>query len=70
MNDHSRTLPTNQGAITVKRCGCGGIHVCLGGVSINLAQETARFLKEELEKVCDPKAGALHLLPVINANTH
>lgn len=70
MKDHSRSIPTNQGAITVKRCGCGGIHVCLGGVSINLAQDTARFLKEELEKACSPEGGTLHLIPVINANTH
>ena len=52
MNNHSQSLPNSQGLVSVKRCGCGGIHVSLGGVSINLAQETARFLKDELERVC------------------
>lgn len=52
MHDHTKTLNTSQGPVTVKRCGCGGIHVCLGGISINLAEETAQFLKEELEKAC------------------
>ena len=70
MNDHTRSIPTNQGAITVKRCGCGGIHVCLGGVSINLAEETARFLKEELEKACGPQSGALRLVPIISTSPH
>ena len=70
MNDHTRSLSTNQGTISVKRCGCGGVHVCLGGVSINLAQETARFLKQELEKVCAADSSPLRLLPAVSPNTH
>lgn len=53
MSDHTKPIGTNQGVLSVKRCVCGGVHICLGGISINLARETAFHLQEQLSQVCD-----------------
>ena len=50
--DHTKSISTSQGPLSVKRCGCGGIHICIGGISLNLAKETALFLQGELNRAC------------------
>lgn len=47
---HSTPLTTSQGPLFVKRCACGGVHLCIGGVSINLGKEAALFLTEEFAR--------------------
>jgi hypothetical protein len=50
-HSHSSPLTTSQGPVFVRRCACGGVHLCIGGVSINLAKEAAVFLTEEFARV-------------------
>jgi hypothetical protein len=50
---HSTPLTTSQGPLFVRRCGCGGVHLCIGGVSINLGKEAAVFLADEFSKVTE-----------------
>ena len=47
-SEHTKPLHTNQGPMQVKKCACGGVHLCLGSISINLAYETAVNLQEQL----------------------
>lgn len=51
MKNHTRSIPTNQGVLSVRECRCGGIHLCIGGVSVNLTRETARYLAKGLQKI-------------------
>lgn len=51
MENHTQSIPTNQGVLSVRECACGGIHICIGGVSVNLARETARHLAKGLQKI-------------------
>lgn len=50
---HSTPLTTSQGPLFVRRCACGGVHLCIGGVSINLGKEAAIFLAEEFSRVTE-----------------
>ena len=50
---HSTPLTTSQGPLFVKRCACGGVHLCIGGVSINLGKEAALFLTEEFARATE-----------------
>ncbi len=50
---HSTPLTTSQGPLFVRRCGCGGVHLCIGGVSINLGKEAAVFLADEFSRVTE-----------------
>ncbi len=48
---HSKPLTTSQGPVFVRSCACGGVHLCIGGVSINIGKEAAVFLSEEFSRV-------------------
>jgi hypothetical protein len=52
-NEHSQPISTNHGPLTVRKCGCGGVHLCLGGISINLAKDTVHYLSEKLNAISD-----------------
>ncbi len=52
-NHHSTPLTTSQGPLFVRRCSCGGVHLCIGGVSVNLGKEAALFLAEEFNRVTE-----------------
>lgn len=49
---HSQSISTNQGPLYIKRCKCGGVHLCIGGVSINLTNETALYISDQLNEAC------------------
>jgi hypothetical protein len=51
MENHTQSIPTNQGVLAVRECRCGGIHLCIGGISVNLSRETARYLAKGLNKI-------------------
>ncbi len=53
MDDHSKPISTNHGPLLVKKCSCGGVHLCFGGISINLAKDTVLYLSEQLNGICD-----------------
>lgn len=53
MEDHTQSIPTNQGVLSVRECRCGGIHLCIGGVSVNLSRETARYLAKGLQRLLE-----------------
>jgi hypothetical protein len=65
---HSKPINTSQGPLLVKPCGCGGIHLCIGGLSLNLSKEVASFLHQRLgeivtpEKPTEPPNNLLHLV--------
>ncbi len=64
-HQHTKSISTTQGPVYVKSCGCGGIHLCIGGVSINLAKETALFLQSELENLF-PKTKPNYVVLAVN----
>lgn len=51
---HSEPINTSQGPLLVKPCGCGGIHLCIGGLSLNLSKEVASFLHQRLGEIVSP----------------